>query len=169
MIIVPRTRSIRLGVRSGSVHASVCRTDKTNKRRIGGATSTIHLARLPANVTITVRSRHSRVGGHRGTVGVLHAHMCSGVSSRTRSRCSTAHGSTIKANSHSRQVHACGFPRGHIASRQVNLALRGLSAVLDKGLSRIVSTLVVTSRARGLRSLGGKSVWQTRLPTDFTR
>lgn len=150
MTMVPRTRRISIMVSRGSVHVSMVHTSKGNKRYIGAASSTMQLARCPAKVIVCDRARGSRLRGGRGTFQLLHSGLCSlrlrgGRTSRT-----TREEDRVNAKSHSRGVEACGFPRKEMASREVGLALRGLSTVLGNSLSRIVSDLVTTSRATGL-------------------
>lgn len=148
--ILPRTRSIRLRVSPGSLGVSAFHSDNTNNRRVGGADSTVQVARLPANVMIRYRSREDRCGGGSGTLGILGDQLLGRGRSGRTDRVTRGEGVRMNANSHDRQVHACGCPRNEMASREVNLALCGLRRVLGNDLSRIVSTLITTSETRGL-------------------
>ncbi len=70
--MVPRVSSSgSVRVERRSVGVSIFHSSNTNNRRVGGASSTIHLARVPANVIITYRGRHDRFRGERRTVGLL--------------------------------------------------------------------------------------------------
>lgn len=75
--IVPRLSSdIRVSVSPSSLQISAFHSSNTNNRRVGGARSTIQVARLPAKVIITSRTRHSRLRGQRATVDVLGSGLC---------------------------------------------------------------------------------------------
>lgn len=151
--VVPRTRRVSFRLSVGSYGFSIFHTSKGNKRYIGAASSTIQLARVPAKVMVSYRSRGSRLGGGSGTLGILHSHLCRVRLTGRRSTRTRTEEDRVKANSHSRGVEACGFPRNHIASREVGLALRELRGILGKSLSRVVSDLVTTSRTTGLDGL----------------
>lgn len=157
--ILPRTRRISFRLGRGSLRVSAFHSDNTNNRRVGGASSTVHVARVPANAIIRYRSRHDRRGGGRGTLGILHSELCSTRGTGRSTRVTNRHGTRMNANSESREVHACGCPRKHISSREVKLALCGLRRVLGNSLSRLVSTLVATSATRGVGT-NTRSLWQ---------
>lgn len=67
---------IRVSVGPTSLHVSACHSSNTNNRRIGAASSTIHVARRPDNIIIAYRGRHDRRNGGTATVGVLHTGLC---------------------------------------------------------------------------------------------
>lgn len=70
--MVPRVSSaIRIRVTPRSVGVSICHSDNTNNRGMGGASSTMELARVPAKVIMTYRIREDRRRGQRITVEVL--------------------------------------------------------------------------------------------------
>lgn len=152
ILMFPRARSIRVAVSPGSLHVSICHSSKPNNRDIGAASSTIHVARIPANIIISYRGRGSRLRGGRRTVQVLHTHLITLTRRRGRTRTSTAHGRRIHAISHSRHVHACGFPRGQLSSRHANFGTCGLRAILTNRLSPIVRSYISTSLRTHLRS-----------------
>ncbi len=148
--ILPRTSRIRFSVGPTSLGVSAFHSSNTNNRRVGGASSTVHIARVPANAIIRYRSREDRFGGGSGTLGVLHTHLFSRRREGRSRTVTSSEGDRINANSEDRHVHACGCPRNHIASREVNLALCGLSRVLGNSVSRVISTLVARCEARTL-------------------
>lgn len=152
----PRTSrsSSRVRVSRGSLGVSVFVDSNPNNRSIGAACSTIHVARVPANVIIDVRSRGDRVRGHTTTLHILGDHLLTVGRRRRTTRTTSVHRSRIHSLSHSRQVHACGFPRGHVISRHAGCGTCGLSTILSNSLRTIVSDSVRTSRTSHLTRRG---------------
>ncbi len=153
MLVLPRmSRRSSLRVPPRSLQVSVFYTNNRNKRNMGAACSTMQVARLPANLITRYRSRESRLHGGRGYVTILGTHVVS--RQHTTRRTGSDHGehSLTNGNSHDRGVHACGCPRGHVASRHIGFATCGLSRIISKRLSSVLSILRRRSLTRHLRA-----------------
>lgn len=145
---VRRSVSVRVG--SSSVHISACHSDNTNKRRVGGASSTVQVARLPAKVIIRYRGRHSRRVGGSGTVRVLGSGLCM-LGRRRRTRGVSSVHKRIESVGFKGRVHSCIVrPCALIGSREAGTRVDGMNTMVSKGVSPFVGTcLDVSTRTRG--------------------
>lgn len=129
---------------------SAFQTDDTNNRRIRGGRATVHVVRQPSNLIIAYRSRQDRRRGQLHTVSILQTGLCRVRRRHVTGRHKSLHHSRVNSKSHDRGVHACGFPRSHLASRHVKLAIRDLGLIVSKSVRRVVSTLIRRGRTHRL-------------------